>query len=97
MSNVPAARRQIAEIIEALETVGDIESATKLRDALDLLYRRSPVRRMRKKSPRITGEMRRQIIDLARTTDLHNAEIAAILEVNPGRVSEVLQRAARVN
>lgn len=97
MSDILTARRMIGNVRSALHDLHQAGLADQLTEALDLLMRRSPVRRMRVKSPPITAELRQAIIDRASSTDLHTSEIAAELGVNPGRVSEVLQRNARRN
>jgi hypothetical protein len=97
MSDIPAARRIIADVRNALRDLNQPVFVEQLTDALDLLTRRSAVRRMRVKSPPITSEMKQAIILRAETTDLHTVEIAVELGVNPGRVSEVLQCHARRN
>ncbi|SDU00798.1 hypothetical protein [Stappia sp. ES.058] len=97
MSNIPLARKKISRVIEELMKKGEDDLAEELCEAMQLLFRRSPVRRMPNKSSVVTVDMRKKIVDLAKTTDLHAAEIAAVLKVNPGRVSEVLQKHAGVN
>jgi len=39
----------------------------------------------------VTPQIRAQVLELAETTDMHSAEIAVQLNLNPGRVSEILQ------
>ncbi len=97
MSDIPSARRMISEVRNALVETNQTGLADLLSEALDLLTRRRAVRRMRAKSPAITAQIRQAIIERAGSTDLHASEIAAELGVNPGRVSEVLQRHARLN
>jgi hypothetical protein len=87
----------IRDVRIALIEMGHFGLADVLEEAVDLMHRRRPVRRMRAKSPTVTPEIRQQIITLAINTELHVAEIAAQVGVNPGRVSEVLQRYARIN
>lgn len=91
MSNIPLARQRIAQIANELRRAGQRDLATKLSGVTTLLHRRPAARRMPVHSRSITPAIRQQILDLARTTDLHSSEIAARLGVNPGRVSEILQ------
>ena len=93
MSDIPEARRQLVEIANELRVDGDHDHVDRIIDIVEhLLVRRSPARgRMPTTSNDMTPEIRRQILELARSTQLHNAQIAARVGVNPGRVSEVLQ------
>lgn len=91
MSNIPLARERIAQIANELRRAGQRDLAARLAGVTGLLNRRPAARRMRVRSRSITPTIREQILDLARTTDLHSSEIAARLGVNPGRVSEILQ------
>lgn len=97
MSDIPSARRMISEVRKTLVETNQTGLADLLAEALDLLTRRRAVRRMRAKSLPITAQVRQAIIERASSTDLHASEIASELGVNPGRVSEVLQRQARLN
>ena len=91
MSNIIRARRQIETVANELRTPEHKDLARRLDDALEMMYRRSPVRRMSVRSQPITPEIREEVLELARTTDMHSSEIAARLHINPGRVSEILQ------
>jgi hypothetical protein len=91
MSNLPEARRQLGRIARRLRAYGDTVTAGRIMDVIDrYLHRRAPVRRMPIRSRPITRLVKEQIIELARNTDMHTADIAARVGVNPGRVSEVL-------
>ncbi|MBN8552325.1 MAG: hypothetical protein J0L52_05465 [Caulobacterales bacterium] len=92
MSDIFRARRELASLANRLEAQGLSDEAKHLRDIImNLMFRRSPARRAPLKSRRVTAAVKQQIIDLAETTDMHSAEIAVVLNLNPGRVSEVLQ------
>jgi hypothetical protein len=92
MSNSKTARRRIRALALELRAAKQTQSAEKLeRIVNELMYRRSAARRMNSHSQPITPHIVRQVRDLARTTSLHSAEIAARLNINPGRVSEILQ------
>lgn len=83
MSDIPAARRIIAEVRNALRDINQPALAEQLTESLDLLTRRSAVRRMRVKSPPITTELRQAIILRAETTELHTSEIAVWVHLPP--------------
>jgi hypothetical protein len=92
MSEIGEARRLLKEIAEELRMNGDHYHADQIDDIVDhMMHRKTPARgRMPSTSNEVTPRMKEQIRELAKTTTLHNAEIAAKLGVNPGRVSEVL-------
>jgi hypothetical protein len=94
MSNIPEARCQLSQMADQIEagksTPKDL--ASDIRKLIhEKLIRRSPARRMGQKSSPVTSEVKNKIIELAENTELHSAEIAAEVGVNPGRVSEILQ------
>lgn len=91
MSNIILARQHIEQIARELTRSGERNLARRLNSALELMYRRSPARRMPTHSRSVTPEIRAQVLELAETTDMHSAEIAVQLNLNPGRVSEILQ------
>lgn len=91
MSNIILARQQIAQIAQELRRSGDRDLARRLSGVIGLMRRRPPVRRMPTHSRTVTPQIREQVLELARTTDMHSAEIAVQLNLNPGRVSEILQ------
>jgi hypothetical protein len=91
MSNIPLARQTIEQIARELNRAGQRDLARRLSNVTSLLHRRPAARRMPIHSNPITPAIRQQILELARTTDMHSSEIAAQLGVNPGRVSEILQ------
>lgn len=91
MSDIIRARQEIGEIAEQLKNEGQADLARRLSGVIGLLRRRAPVRRMPAHSQKVTPEIKRKVLELAGTTNLHSAEIAAQLKINPGRVSEILQ------
>ncbi len=91
MSNIPKARRELVRIARRLRAYGEDEAAGRIVHVIDqYLHRRSAARHMPIRSRSVTRSVREQIVDLAENTDMHSAEIAAKVGVNPGRVSEVL-------
>ena len=91
MSNIILARQKIQQIARELRNSGERDLATRLSSVIDLMHRRRPARRMPSHSRSVTPQIRQQVLELARTTDMHSAEIAVHLNLNPGRVSEILQ------
>jgi len=92
MSNVPLARIELIRIARRLRVSGQVEAAGTIGEVVSrYLHRRQPVRRMPVHSQSVTRRVRERIVELAESTDMHSAEIAAKVGVNPGRVSEVLQ------
>jgi hypothetical protein len=91
MSNIILARQKIEQIAGELRRAGQRDVARRLSDVVGLMRRRAPARRMRTHSRTVTPAIREQVLELARTTDMHSAEIAVQLNLNPGRVSEILQ------
>ena len=92
MSDVPGARKKLKSLARKLRIKGDKNSAAEIHKIVDdLLYRRGPARKMPRKSHPVTLSIKKRIIELAETTDMHSDEIAVAVGVNPGRVSEVLQ------
>ena len=92
MSDIGAARRRLRAIAAELEAEGRADLAHRIEEIIGgLMHRRKPARKAPRHSQHVTPEVRDKIIELAATTELHSSEIAAELNVNPGRVSEVLQ------
>ena len=92
MSDIHKARQELVDLANELENNGDEDSANDIRNIVqNHMFRRSPARRAPVRSRPITERVKQRIIDMAETTDLHSAEIAVRLNINPGRVSEVLQ------
>lgn len=92
MSNIPAARLILSEVLSTLKrgqcSTGD--AVEMIGKALSLMTRDKVVRRAPEKSKAITPEMRARIWQLA-DTDMHMSEIGHQLGINQGRVSEVLR------
>jgi hypothetical protein len=91
VSDIGLARDRLYRIAARLRRTGRRNTAARI-DAIvqNLMYRRSPARRMSAHSQPVTPAVRRQVIALARSTNLHSAEIAVRLNLNPGRVSEII-------
>ncbi len=91
MSDIPKARLELHRIAHRLRTHGEDDAALRIAEVIDqYLHRRPPVRQMPIRSRPVTRQVKERIIELAINTELHAAEIAAEVGVNPGRVSEVL-------
>jgi hypothetical protein len=89
MSDIPRAR----EIIELAARMMDPDDPARamLQVALPMLTRESPVRRASIQKRRLTARLTKQICDYARQNPAaHLSDIAVHFNVNPGRVSEVL-------
>ncbi len=96
MSKIPKARQRPLEIAQELKACRRPTEARRQARAIELIVshlmvRRSPARKMPVRSRKVTPGIKREIERLAEETDLHSSQIAAQLNVNPGRVSEVLQ------
>ena len=87
MSNIPEARAIITKLMPQIQEP-DVRS--KLAHALHLMHRKPPIKRARQRNV-LTAEKRAAVLALARRNpDLHLADIAEIVGLNPGRVSEIL-------
>jgi hypothetical protein len=92
MSKIGKARGKIKQIASELRSKKQENLADQLENIVDnMMYRRKPARRMRSHSQPVTDDIREEVLELARTTKMHSAEIAVKLNLNPGRVSEILQ------
>nr|WP_295110961.1 hypothetical protein [uncultured Caulobacter sp.] len=92
MSDIGSARSRLLHVAEEIESKGLVAEATDIRAVVEeCMYRRAPARRMPRKSAAVTPRLKKRVLKLADTTSLHNAEIAVKLNLNPGRVSEILQ------
>ena len=88
MSNIPEARRLLLLIAD--EAGGTI--ATDIRNVVEnFMTREKYVRKAPVKSRTITSSMARRIRIMAvQHPDMHLSDIAARFDINPGRVSEIL-------
>lgn len=88
MSNIPEARRLLLLIAD--EAGGTI--ATDIRHVVEnFMTREKYVRKAPVKSRAITSDMAQRIRTVAALhPDMHLADIAARFDINPGRVSEIL-------
>lgn len=91
MSDIIRAREKIGQIARELKERGQSDLAVRLQGVLELMRRRPAARRMAVRSESVTPEIRRKVLYFARNTNMHSAEIAVALNLNPGRVSEILQ------
>lgn len=93
MSEIPKAREMLVAVADALTagTTTRQAAALALYALLPMLTRDSPVRRAPVKRRPVTRALSAQICAYARQhADAHIDEIAARFDVNPGRVSEIL-------
>lgn len=93
MSEIPKAREILREVADGLITgkVTRSSAAFALYALLPMMTRDSPIRRAPVKRQRITKQLSASICAYARQhADAHIDEIAAHFDVNPGRVSEIL-------
>ncbi|MBB3769630.1 hypothetical protein FHS55_000216 [Angulomicrobium tetraedrale] len=97
MSNIPHARRILIDLYRKLIQEGNQEDAHAIGEAIGNLFRRAPVRKSPTRSNPVTINTKNNVIELADTTDLTAAQIAAIFNINPGRVTEILQERRGVN
>jgi len=93
-SNIPAARENLEKIIAELTAEQHNDVANRLREGvLALMKRKVALRRAPHRRVAITYIQKRQIKELAATTDMALAEIAVAVGLEAkdlGRVSEVL-------
>lgn len=93
MSNIPIARQHLKGIAQRLK-VGSIsrpDAAREIRATMRLLVRKSPVRRAPRAKRYLTKRLIAEICAFARVHPLmHLQDIANHFNVNPGRVSEIL-------
>jgi hypothetical protein len=98
MSDIPLARRLLEDLAERLKGT-DPAAAREIRAIIPLLIR-EPMARMpapTKPNRRMTAQKRALILAYhSAYPKASNQEIADRFEVNPGRVSEVIQRRARM-
>jgi hypothetical protein len=80
MSNIILARQEIEQIAYELRQMGHQDLARRLSAVIGLMHRRAQARRMPTHSRTVTPAIRQQ----------DSAEIAVHLNLNPGRVSEIL-------
>ena len=93
MSNVPAARTQLMRLAKDLQ-LGRITkpmAASEIRATMRLLTRERAVRKATPRKRYVTRKLKAAILAYAKQyPDAHQSDIAAWFDVNPGRVSEIL-------
>lgn len=86
-SDIPTARKLLDEALVAMD---ERTRLSLIRRARELMTRDSPIRRASIQK-RMDSDTAKSIRLMARANpDMHQTDIAAALDVNPGRVSEVL-------
>lgn len=93
MSNIPFARTTLQRLAFDLRTnaISRLEAADEINTLLQMLARKSPVRRAPVKKRGITPDLRSVILRYASDhPKAHLQDIADRFGVNPGRVSEIL-------
>lgn len=88
MSNIPEGRLQLLLLANRVPS----PYGNEIRAIVDkYLIRSSPVRRAKVKSKKVTPAIAKAVRKLSYANPyMHEADIAAIFKINPGRVSEIL-------
>ena len=82
-------KRTIPELRDRLFEASDEYGIPELAEIAQEMFRRSPKKRAKTKSQKMTPELAQEIREYAeKHPDLHDQEIADIFDVNHGRVSE---------
>lgn len=93
MSNVPQARQNLTRLARDLQ-LGRItkpQAAEAIRESMKLLTRECPMRKAAPRKRYVTRRLVTEICAYAREyPEAHLSDIAAWFDVNPGRVSEIL-------
>lgn len=93
MSNIPAARQHLNDLSAKLRnaTITPADAADEIdQTILPLMHRIQKVRQAPNRSRPMTRKLGAKARQLANSSRLTEAEIAAKLSINPGRVSEAL-------
>jgi hypothetical protein len=84
-------KRSIPELRSRIREIAEEHGIHELRDIADEMYRQPPVSKAAPKSKALTPRLAAEIRVFARKNPgLHQRDIAAHFDVNPGRVSEAL-------
>lgn len=88
MSDIPEARRQLLLVAK----MADAQTAGRIRHIVSkYMTRDKTIRRAPQKSASVTSSVVTRIKQMAyHNPTMHQTEIAALFNVNPGRVSEIL-------
>ena len=87
---IPECRGVLLVIADHLDKTRRPNEARHIRDVVEHMKRRRPVRMTRPRSPPVTPAIKAKIRELARTTDKSQMAIGLQVGVNSGRVSETL-------
>ena len=93
-SNIPKAREILEQLIDDLEFLEKWQVTDRISVAINHMTRSSPANRASVKSNPVTDEILEKIRVLGHEAvdlDLSQQDIANVVGVNPGRVSEVLR------
>lgn len=92
-TNIPAARVELANIAETLRAKGLGDEADRITALCrDMLTRKPKGRRAPTQRRQVTPEIEAEVKHLLMTTRLPQEEIARMVGVDGGRVSEILNR-----
>ena len=92
-SNVPLAREELTQIAAELRRSLPLSNgpiADRIDAAVLKMTRRKVKRRAPNTSAKITPELKAEVMRLFNSGDMSNAQIASAVNVNPARVSEIL-------
>lgn len=90
---MPENKRSIPEIRDRMREIADTHGIGELNDLADEMYRKRAIKRAKTRSAHLTPELAekiRQYVDSH--PNLHQRDVAQHFDVNPGRVSEALNR-----
>ncbi|MET0138390.1 MAG: hypothetical protein ABW192_08400 [Sphingobium sp.] len=86
-------KRSIPEIRARLREIADEHGIEELHDLANETYRSSPFKRANNKSRKLTPKLAEKIRKfVANNPTLHQRDVAQKFNVNPGRVSEAINR-----
>jgi predicted XRE-type DNA-binding protein len=86
-------KRSIPEIRVRLRELADLHGISELHELANETYRKSPIKRASNRSTRLTPQLAEEIRQyMDQNPGLHQRDVAQRFNVNPGRVSEALNR-----
>lgn len=87
---IPEVRKEMRNMADDLDEEGLLDTGERLRELADELVRRPQHRRREHVCRPVTPEVKADVIRLRETTNISQYEIAKKLNINTGRVSEIL-------